>query len=87
MIRTFNVSADMVRIAIICYREDARVPLGFRRSQFLSIEGVLKEVKDMKFSYGGVDNTTDALNTLVQLMKNEGREGVPKVALVFTDGG
>ena len=84
---SFSVSNDGVRVGLIAFSEGSQVEISL--TQYNSLEDVNFAIQNIAYQCGDRTCTSKGLDDLRGLMMAEGRspdKGVPRFAIVLTDG-
>lgn len=83
VIQNLNVAPNAVHIGLVRFSQTASVPFGLTR--YNSLDSVMNAIDQVQ-RIGGRTNIAAALRTTDNLFENQGRDNVPHVALIITDG-
>ena len=84
--RSFNISREGVRVGLISFSDDSQIE--FYLDKYTNSESVAEAIMSVEYQEG-MTCTSDGLHDLNKLMKSQGRPaktGVPRIAIVLTDG-
>ena len=83
LIMSFDVAADAIHIGMVVYSTDIGDHIGLNsfkdKNRLRTLAGVLKQPK-------ASTNTAKGIHYVRDKLKQDGRPGVPKIAIVITDG-